>query len=82
MQIAVILIGALRERNPREFNRLSRGGELQNWWKGRARQANEIYDQLTECAEKLPNGVVSSPSLHAWAEEQALAAVMDDLTTE
>jgi hypothetical protein len=58
MQIAAILIGALRERDPQEFNRLSRSGELEAWWKGRVRQANDIYNQLTEGAEKLPNGEV------------------------
>jgi hypothetical protein len=81
MQIAAILIGALRERDPQEFKRLSRGGELDTWYKGRVRQANEIYNQLTEYAEKLPSGVVRSPWLHAAAEEEALAAVMDDLTS-
>ncbi len=83
MQIAAILLGALRERNPQEFKRLSRDGELEAWWKGRARQAKEIYNQLTECAEKLPSGTVRSLLAPCIGRRAGiLAAVMDDLTTE
>lgn len=82
MQIQGLLLNALRDRDPQQFNRLSRGGKLDEWVKARLAQAKEIYERLTAAAEKLPNGVVKDPALRAAAEEQAIAAVTDDLTDE
>jgi hypothetical protein len=79
MQIKTLLITALRDHSPRQFNQLSRSGELNDWLSTRLKAANDIYDELTLTAERLPNGLVRDPALRQCAEEQAIAAVTDDL---
>jgi hypothetical protein len=79
MQIKLLLLTALRDRDPRQLTELSRDGELDDWANVSLQTANEIYSQLTKGAERFPNGLVKDPALRLSAEEQALAAVTDDL---
>jgi hypothetical protein len=79
MQIAMALMNGLRDSDPAEFNRLCRSNQIDAWWRARAKKAREIYEQLTAYAEKDSEGMVKDRALHQAAEEQAIAAVMEDL---
>jgi hypothetical protein len=82
MQIKAMLLQALSDRDPQQFSQLNRSGQLENWAQTRLSQANDLYNQLTASEDKLPNGVVRSPSARLAAEEQAIALVMDGLTDD
>lgn len=67
---------AMREQAPKMFNRLRRTGALSKHVQDKSKEAHELFNQLTEGAPKLPNGLPEQP-FRREAEEQVLAQLIE-----
>lgn len=67
---------AMREQAPKMFNSLRRSGALNGHLSEKAKQASQLFKDLTEDAPKLPNGYPRNPEARE-AEEQVRATLIE-----
>jgi hypothetical protein len=77
MDFKLTYLKAMREQAPQMFKELRQRGALEAHLSQKSKQAHSLYDQLTDGAEKLPNGVVRDPNARQAAEEQVFSTLLD-----
>ena len=74
MEFRLPYMQAMRQQAPKMFNRLSREGKLQAFVDEKAKQASDLFQELTEDAPKEKGGYPKEP----FASE-AIEAVMSQM---
>ena len=81
MELRRILMEALADSDPKEFNRLSRSNQLEPWIQAKGKAAMELFDQLTKDQPKTQDGVVRDPQARRTAEETVIAQMVEGITS-
>ena len=76
MEFRLSFLQAMRQQAPKMFNRLNREGKLQEFADEKAKQASELFQELTKDAPKEPGGYPKEP-FASEAQEAVMQTLID-----
>ena len=77
MEFKHAYLTAMYEQAPQMYKELKQSGAMESHLKAKVKEAYDLYDQLTDKAEKMPNGIVMDLQVQRQAEEQVFAQLIE-----